>query len=47
VWRYQVTVIDRDPDSLIHAKLIVRPLTRYVRHYTTEGLNHDIYEVYF
>jgi len=45
--RYQVTVIDRDPDSLIPDKVASLPLMHYVRHYTTENLNHDIYDVYF
>lgn len=45
--RYQVTVIDRDPDSLIPDKVAQLPLTRYVRHFTTANLNHDIYDVYF
>jgi hypothetical protein len=45
--RYQITVIDADPDSLIPDKVAALPLTKYVRHYTTEGLNHDIYDLYF
>lgn len=45
--RYQVTVIDRDPDSLIPDKVMKLPLSKYVRHFTTEGLYHDIYDVYF
>ncbi len=45
--RYQVTVIDRDPDSAIPDLVASLPLTRYVRHYTTAKLNHDIYDVYF
>jgi len=45
--RYQVTVIDRNPDSLIPDKVASLPLMHYVRHYTTENLNHDIYDVYF
>jgi hypothetical protein len=45
--RYQVTVIDPDPDSTIPDKVAELPLTRFVRHFTTEGLNHDIYDVYF
>jgi hypothetical protein len=45
--RWQVTVIDSDPDSLIPDKVAALPLTKYVRHFTTEGLNHDIYDVYF
>jgi hypothetical protein len=46
-WRYQLTVIDRDPDSPIHDLLAGLPYIKYVRHYTTQGLNHDIYELYF
>jgi hypothetical protein len=45
--RYQVTVIDRDPDSLIPDKIAMLPLTTYVRHFTADSLNHDIYDVYF
>jgi hypothetical protein len=45
--RWQVTVIDSDPDSLIPNKVADLPMTRYVRHFTTEGLNHDIYQLYF
>lgn len=45
--RYQVTVIDRDPDSLIPGKVASLPLTRYVRHFATDNLNHDVYDVYF
>jgi hypothetical protein len=45
--RYQVTVIDTDPDSPLHAKLMAMPMMRYVRHYTSANLNHDIYDVYF
>jgi hypothetical protein len=45
--RYQITIIDRDPDSLIPDKVAELPLTTYVRHYTTENLNHDIYYTYF
>jgi hypothetical protein len=45
--RYQVTVIDADPDSLIPDKVAGLPLTTYVRHFTADNLNHDIYDVYF
>ena len=45
--RYQVTVIDPDPDSPVPNKIAQLPLMKYVRHYTTENLNHDIYDVYF
>jgi hypothetical protein len=45
--RYQVTVIAPDPDSPVPDLVAQLPMTRYVRHYTTENLNHDIYDVYF
>ena len=45
--RYQVTVIDRDPDSAIPDLVGALPMTTYVRHYTTASLNHDIFSVYF
>jgi hypothetical protein len=45
--RYQVTVIDADPDSLIPDKVAGLPLTTYVRHLTVSSLNHDIYDVYY
>lgn len=45
--RWQITVIDKDPDSLIPDKIASLPLTIYVRHFTSDNLNHDIYDVYF
>ena len=45
--RYQVTVIDADPDSLIPDKVAELPMATYDRHFTADNLNHDIYNVYF
>lgn len=45
--RYQLTVIDPNPDSLIPELVAKLPQSIYVRHYTTQGLNHDILYVYF
>lgn len=45
--RYQVMVIDSDPDSLIPDLVSNLPLSKAVRHFTTAGLNHDIFNVYF
>lgn len=45
--RYQVTVIAADPDSLLPGKIGDLPLSTYVRHYTADHLNHDIFDVYF
>ncbi len=45
--RYQVTVIDRDPDSVIPAKIAELPLCVYDRFYTADNLNHDVYKLFF
>jgi len=45
--RYQVTIIDRDPDSLIVDKVAALPLCAFVRHFKADSLNHDIYSLYF
>jgi hypothetical protein len=45
--RYQVTLIDTNPDSPLHPLLRAMPMMRFVRHYTSANLNHDIYDVYF
>ena len=45
--RWQVTVIDMDPDSVFPDKVAALPLTTFVRHYTSDNLNHDVYNVYF
>lgn len=46
-FRWQVTVIDKDPDSPILNKLANLPKTVFVRHFNSDSLNHDIYDVYF
>jgi hypothetical protein len=45
--RYMITVIDRDPDSDIPAKVAEMPLSLFNRFYTADNLNHDVYTVYF
>ena len=45
--RYMVTVIDKDPDSLIPDKVASLPLTAFSRHFTADNLNHDVYNVYY
>ena len=45
--RYQVTVIDKNPDSMIPDKVAELPMCSFVRHFTADNLNHDIYNVYF
>ena len=45
--RYQVTVIDRNPDSDIPDKVAVLPLCSYDRAFVVDNLNHDVFSLYF
>jgi hypothetical protein len=45
--RYQVTVIDSDPDSSIPDKLAALPFCSFDRHFATDNLNHDVYNLFF
>jgi len=45
--RYQVTVIDRNPDSVIPDKVAQLPLCSYDRFYTADNLNHDVFQLFF
>ena len=45
--RYQVTIIDRDPDSTIPAKVASLPLCSFDRFFTADNLNHDVYKLFF
>ena len=45
--RYQVTIIDRDPDSAIPGKIALLPLCLFDRFYTAENLNHDVFNIFF
>ena len=45
--RYQVIVIDRNPDSEVHNQVAALPMCLYNRFYTADNLNHDVYNLYF
>lgn len=45
--RYSVTVIDRDPDTILPDKLVSLPLCRADRFYTADNLYHYSFELYF
>lgn len=44
---YQVTVIDKNPDSDYVKKISMLPLCRYDRHYVADNLNHDVFTLYY
>lgn len=44
---YQVTVIDSNPDSVIVDKISMMVNCNHVRTFMTEGLNHDVFRIYY
>jgi hypothetical protein len=44
--RYQVTLIDQNPDSDAVDKLLALPFSAFNRHFATSGLNHDVFVIY-
>lgn len=45
--RYQIIVVDINPDSDINKKILELPLCSYDRFYTADNLNHDVYNLFF
>lgn len=45
--RYQLTVIDMNPDSDILARVKALPACAYVRYFAVGNLNHDILQIYY
>ena len=45
--RYQVTVIDRNPDSIIPGKVILLPKCLHIRSFVTQNLHHDVFSLVF
>lgn len=45
--RYQVTIIDADPDSVIPDKVAELPESTFRRRFVSDKLNHNIYNLYF
>lgn len=44
---YSVTVIHPDPDNDIRDKVAALPYCAFDRWYATDGLNHDVYTLFF
>lgn len=44
---YTVTVIHPDPDNEIRDKVAALPYCAFDRWYATDGLNHDVYTLFF
>lgn len=45
--RYEITVIDPNPDSDVHKKVGALPTSSYNRFFTSDNLNHDVYTLFF
>lgn len=45
--RYQVTIVDEDPDNPIADKVALLPMSTFQRQFATANLTHDIYSLYF
>lgn len=44
---YTLTLIDPDPDSELIRKIAALPFCRFDRHYTSDNLNHDAFNIYY
>ena len=44
---YDLTIIDKNPDSDISMKISKLPKCRFDRHYVSDNLNHYIFTLYF
>ena len=44
---YQITIIDKDPDSVYQDKPLEIPYCRFDRHYTSDNLHHWVFTLYF
>lgn len=45
--RYEVTVMDRNPDSDIPEKIAGLKMCLFDRHFTADNLNHDVFKLFF
>lgn len=45
--RYQVTVIDRDPDGIIREMVAELPLCKHSQFFASDNLNHDVFDLFF
>ena len=46
-YAYEITVIDKNPDSEIVNKISKLPTCRFDRHFKSDNLNHDVFTLYY
>ena len=44
---YEITVIDKNPDSEITKKVSMLPMCRFNRNFKSDNLNHDVFTLYY
>lgn len=45
--RYNITVIDADPDSSIVDKVLLLPTCKFVRSFQSDNLNHNVFTIHY
>lgn len=45
--RYQLTVVDNDPDSMIVPEIEKLEKCTFDRHFNADGLSHDVFTIYY
>lgn len=45
--RYSVIIVDKNPDSSIHEKILALRYCSFSTHFVADGLNHDVYTIYY
>ena len=45
--RYQVSVIDRDPESILRERMVQLPMCRYANGFVSDNLYHFVFEIYY
>ena len=46
-YAYEITVIDKNPDSEIVNKISKLPTCRFDRHFKSDNINHDVFTLYY
>jgi hypothetical protein len=44
---YTITLIDSDPDTTFFDRVAALPMCLFDRHFTSDNLNHDVFNIYF
>ena len=44
---YEIIVIDKQPDNSVIDTLLNMPMCKFDRHYVSDGLNHDVFKLYW